>query len=53
MNERTTKAALVSMEEWNAIHDEIRKAIAFPEDSPLSADDFRAAAQLVEPLSSD
>ncbi len=53
MNESTKNAALVSMEEWNAIHDEIRRTFANPEYSLLSADEFQTAAQQVQPLTSD
>ncbi|HEX7502215.1 MAG TPA: hypothetical protein VF451_02245 [Acidobacteriota bacterium] len=53
MKELTKNAALVSMEEWNAIHDEMRRTFADPENSLLSADEFQAAAQQVQPLLSD
>jgi hypothetical protein len=46
MNESTQNAALVSLEAWNAIHDEMRKAFTFQENSQLSADEFQAAAQI-------
>lgn len=53
MNEMANNAALVRMDEWNAIHDEMRKIFAVPENSLLSDDEFRAAAQQVQTLSSD
>lgn len=53
MNEMAKTAALVRMDEWNAIHDEIRKIFTVPENSMLSDDEFRAAAQQVQPMSSD
>ena len=49
MNEWTKKAALVSMEEWNAIHDEMRKTFSVAENQALTAEEFQAAAQQAEP----
>jgi hypothetical protein len=53
MNEMAKNAALVRMDEWNAIHDEMRKIFTVPENSMLSDEEFRTAAQQVQPLSSD
>ena len=48
MSESTQNAALVSLEAWNAVHDEMRKAFTFQENSQLSADEFQAAAQIIQ-----
>ena len=53
MNEMAKNAALVRMDEWNAIHDEMRRMFTVPENSMLTDDDFRAAAQQAQPLASD
>ncbi len=53
MNEMAKNSALVRMEEWNAIHDEMRKIFTVPENSTLSDEEFQAAAQQAQPLSPD
>lgn len=49
MNELMKNAALVSLEEWNAIHDAMWKTFTIPENPPLSAAAFQAAAKNVQP----
>jgi hypothetical protein len=53
MNETTKNAALVSLDEWNAIHDSLRKAFTYPDPTPLSADAFLAAAQNIQSQPAD
>jgi hypothetical protein len=53
MNEKAKNAALVRMDDWIAIHDEMRKIFAVPESSMLSDEEFRSAARQAQPLSPD
>lgn len=53
MGERLKNLALVSLDEWNAIHDELREAFSALEASTLTAEEFQAASQTIQSTPTD